>query len=176
VVATYRTGPETERLVLRAFEPEDAEALFELRTDPEVTRYTGEPPPRSLDEVRREISAYPDFERYGFGRWACVYKPDRRIIGFAGLKFLEEIGEVDLGYRFLPTYWGRGLATEAATASIDFGFRTLGLEYIIGLVMHENTASIRVLEKVGMELEGPFEYFGEEVLRYGRSLAANAAR
>lgn len=167
MVTAHRIGPETERLILRAFAPDDADAMFELNSDVEVMRFTGEPAPASREEVRERIATYPDFERYGFGRWACVYKPDDRIIGFAGLKFLEDVGEVDLGYRFLPAYWGRGLATEASRASLAFGFDTIGLTYVIGLVLRENAASIRVLEKVGMTLEGPFVYMGDEVLRYG---------
>ncbi|MGF1468865.1 MAG: GNAT family N-acetyltransferase [Sandaracinaceae bacterium] len=165
----YRIGPETERLLLRAARVDDAEAMYALNTDPDVMRYTHEPMPASLGEMRARIASYPDFERHGFGRWLCVDKVSGRVIGFAGLKHLSDLGEVDLGYRLLPAYWGRGLATEAARACVEFGFRTLGLESIIGLVLPDNAASRRVLEKVGMRLEGRLRYDGVPCLRYRRA-------
>ncbi len=66
-------------------------------------------------------------------------------IGFAGLKYLEDLDEVDVAYRLLPKYWGKGLATEVALASVRHGFTNLGLKQIIGLAMPENIASVRVL-------------------------------
>jgi RimJ/RimL family protein N-acetyltransferase len=69
--------------------------------------------------------------------------------------------EVDLGYRFLPQYWGRGLATEASVVCLAYGFDVLGLERIIGITMPENLASMRVLEKVGMERQEPILCEGE---------------
>lgn len=91
---------------------------------------------------------------------------DKRLIGFCGLKYLDDLNAVDVGYRFLPEYWGRGLATEACLASVSFGFEVLKLDRIIGLVLPDNVASIRVLEKVGMRLEGEFTYDGYGVLLY----------
>ena len=162
----YRIGPETERLQHRAFTVGDADALFALNSHPEVMRLTGEPLLASLDAARRAIAAYPDFETVGYGRWACVLKETGAIIGFCGLKRLPDLDEVDVGYRFLPKYWGRGLATEACIASLDFGFTTLQLERIIGLVAPENAASIRVLEKAGMKHAGEVVYDGRPALRY----------
>lgn len=162
----YLNGPQTERLILRAFTPDDAATFFLLNSDPEVLRYTGEAPLESEEEARLRIEQYPDFDKHGFGRWACVYRPEMRVIGFAGLKMLEELGEVDLGYRLLTDYWGLGLATEASHACLRFGFETLDLDRIIGLVLPENAASIRVLKKVGMTLEGEIEYWDQRVLQY----------
>ncbi len=163
---SYRTGPETERLQHRAIIIDDAEAFFALNSDPDVMHYTGEPPLQSLDEARNAILTYPDFETVGYGRWACILKASGGFIGFCGLKYLPELDAVDLGYRFFPEYWGRGLATEACRACIEFGFETLKLDQIIGLVLPENAASIRVLEKVGMQLAGEITTEGETALRY----------
>jgi RimJ/RimL family protein N-acetyltransferase len=149
----HRRGPSTERIILRAFEASDAEALFRLNSHPDVMRFTGEPPMTSVDAAREGIERYPDWERYGYGRWACVLRSegeDAAPIGFCGLKFLEDHDEVDVGYRFLPQYWGRGLATEVATASIEFGFSTLGLTEIVAYVLPDNQGSIRVLSKLAM--------------------------
>lgn len=165
-MTSYRIGPETERLVLRAMTVEDADAFFALNSHPEVMRYTGEPPIGSVEESRRAIAEYPDFDTVGFGRWAAVLKESGAMIGFCGLKHLADLDEVDIGFRFLPEYWGQGLATEAALATLGFGFGTIGLERIIGLVMPENGASVRVLEKIGMVEDGEIAYEGVRALRY----------
>ena len=165
-MTVYRTGPETLRLAHRALTVADAEVFFALNSHPGVMRFTGEVPLRSLDEARGAIERYPDFDAVGYGRWGCVLKETGLIIGFCGLKYLPELDEVDLGYRFFPEYWGRGLATEACIASLEFGFRTLGLDRIIALVLPENAASIRVLEKVGMHATETVVDDGRTVLRY----------
>lgn len=162
----YRTGPETVRLQYRAFTVDDAEAVFSLNSHPDVMRYTGEPVLRSLQAARDAIASHKDFDEVGYGRWGCVLKETQAVIGFCGLKFLRDLELVDVGFRFLPEYWGRGLATEACTASLEFGFSTLQLDQVFGLVLPDNAASIRVLEKVGMRLDGEFVYDGLLALRY----------
>lgn len=145
---------------------DDADAFFALNSHPDVMRYTGEPPIASVEEARCAIEQYPDFDTVGFGRWACVLKETRTVIGFCGLKYLPDLDAVDLGYRLLPEYWGMGLATEASHACVRFGFEVLNLERIIGLVLPENTASIRVLEKVGLRLDGDITIDGQRALQY----------
>ncbi len=162
----YRTGPETDRLQHRAFTVDDADAFFALNSNQDVMRFTGEPLLASLGAAKQAIANYADFDEVGYGRWACVLKETQTIIGFCGLKYLSDLDAVDVGYRFLPQYWGRGLASEACVASLDFGFRKLCLDQIIGLVLPDNAASIRVLEKAGMQSEGEFVYDGTPVLRY----------
>ena len=165
----HRRGPTTERLVLRKFEASDAQALYELCSDPEVMRYTGEPLMTSVDEARVGIETHPDWVDPGYGRWGVVLRElgeDSPPSGFCGLKYLPEIDEVDIGYRLRTQYWGRGLATEAARASIEYGFSVLELPRIIGLVLPGNPASIRVLEKLGLERDGDVEYFGEHAQRW----------
>ena len=164
----HRVGPETERLIHRAFVVDDAEAFFALNGDPEVLRHTGESPIASVEDARAAIAAYPDFQTVGYGRWACVSRESGQVIGFCGLKYLDELGVVDVGYRFLPRFWGQGLATEACSASLAYGFDVLGLARIVGLVLPENVASIRVLEKLGMTLEGEIEFAGLRALQYER--------
>ena len=163
---SYRVGPETERIMHRAFTLADCDAFYRLNSHPEVMRFTGEPPLQSIDEAQRAITSYPDFETIGYGRWACVLKDTGAVVGFCGLKFLPELDEVDVGFRFFPEYWGQGIATETSRACIDFGFDVLKLDRILGLVLSENTASIRVLEKCGLVRNGEVEYDGETALRY----------
>ncbi len=163
---SYRTGPQTTRIEHRAFTPEDAEVFYRLNSHPEVMRYTGEPPLQSIDDARKAIINYPDFDTVGYGRWACVLKQSGAVIGFCGLKYLPELDAVDVGFRFFPEYWGKGIGTEVCTACIEFGFETLKLTSIIGLVLPENAASIRVLEKCGMLLDGEVVFDGDHALKY----------
>ncbi len=162
----HKIGPVTERLTLRAMTVDDAEDFFALNSHPEVMRFTGEPLLNSLQEAEAALARYPDFETVGYGRWGCILKAEQRFIGFCGLKYLDDLDAVDVGYRFLPDYWGQGLATEACLASVAYGFDMLKLNRIIGLVLADNTASIRVLEKIGMRLDGEVSYQGHRAMQY----------
>jgi RimJ/RimL family protein N-acetyltransferase len=159
---------ETARLVLRPLTEDDAAAMFALNAIPEVTRYTGDGPYADVEAVRTILRTRPigDYAKHGFGRWACVEKATGELIGFNGLKFLEDLQEVDLGYRLLPRCWGQGLATEGALASINYGFRILQLGRIIALVRPENIRSLRVMEKCGFTFESLLEYHGAPAKRY----------
>ena len=163
---SYTIGPETYRLKHRAFMIDDAEAFYALNSNPDVMRFTAEPMIPSLEDAREAIRNYADFEVVGYGRWACIVKETDTIIGFCGLKYLADLDAVDVGYRLHPQYWGQGFATEACIASLQFGFTTLKLKEIIGLVLPANAASIRVLEKAGMNFEQEFTYDGLQVLKY----------
>lgn len=145
---------------------DDADAFYRLNSHPDVMRYTGEPPLASAAAAREAIEQYRDWEDPGYGRWACVLRGEGTMVGFCGLKRLPERGETDIGYRFHPDYWGRGLATEAARASLRYGFEVLGLETIVALVLPGNAASIRVLEKLAMVRADDVIYFGESVQRW----------
>jgi len=146
---------QTERLILRPFTLDDAEEYFPLVSHPDILRYTGETPVSSLDDARHILFTRPlqDYATYGFGRMACIEKATGKLIGFSGLKFLEDLKEVDVGYRFLPHYWGKGFATESAIALIEDGTREHNIERIIGLVESENNGSINVLKKLGLKFE-----------------------
>ena len=143
---------ETDRLFLREFVEDDAEAFFKLNSDPEVLRFVPDKRLLNVEQARQILVDHPiaDYRKHGFGRGACILKSTGEQIGLAGLKYLEELGEVDIAYRLMPSYWGQGLATEAALACVRYGFSDLGLKRIIGLVMPENIASVRVLEKAGL--------------------------
>ena len=160
---------ETERLFLREITPDDKEALFRLHSDPSVQKYTGEAVVKSIEEIEKAIETRAiHYEKYGFGRWATILKSGQQFVGWAGLAYLPEFDEIDLGYRFLPEYWGLGLATEASQAILTYGFDKLNLSRIIAIAMKENKASIRVMEKVGMEFDkyAPYEPGGEDVVWY----------
>ena len=146
---------ETERLLIRPFTIHDIESAYEMNLDQEVSKYTGDGGVVSKTEMERRIKedVIGDYEKYGFGRLAVVLKEENKFIGFAGLKYLDDLKEVDLGYRFMSKYWGKGFATESAKACIELGFKTLDLNKLIAMVLPENLASIRVLEKLKFSYE-----------------------
>jgi RimJ/RimL family protein N-acetyltransferase len=133
----------------------DAEEFRPLQSHPEVLRYTGETPMESVDQVRQMLRERPirDYAVFGYGRMACIERQSGRLIGFSGLKFLDKLGEVDIGYRFLPEYWGHGYATESAGAVMRHYARELHVKRIIGLVDPANHASAHVLKKLGLAYE-----------------------
>jgi len=159
---------ETDRLLLREFVEDDAESFFKLNNYPEVVRFVPDKPLLNVEQARQTLIDHPiaDYRRYGFGRGACILKSTGEQIGFAGLKYLDELGEVDVAYRLLPAHWGQGLATEVALASVRYGFAALGLKRIIGLVMPKNIASVRVLEKTGLRYSGTVTLWGHTFSRY----------
>ena len=159
---------ETERLILRPFTLNDITPSYEMNLDEEVSRYTGDGGVVSKAEIERRIKEYVlgDYEKYGYGRFAVELKSTGDFIGFAGLKYLDNMDEVDLGYRFMSKYWGRGFATESAKASLKYGFETLGLKRIIAMVLPKNTASSHVLEKLGFVFEKEIIEDGQLAFQY----------
>lgn len=149
---------ETSRLLLRRFTLDDAPAYHPLVSLPEVIRYTGEQAQQSLDEVRQVLLTRPlrDYTVHGFGRMACIERETGRLVGFCGLKYLEDLQEVDIGYRFLPETWGKGYATESCEAVLAQADKAT-LKKVIGLVEPENKASVRVLTKIGLLFERKIE-------------------
>ncbi|MEE9432574.1 MAG: GNAT family N-acetyltransferase [Melioribacteraceae bacterium] len=140
---------ETNRLVLREFENSDAENMFELNSDREVIKYTGDKPFESIKQAKYFLSNYSDYKKNGFGRWAVIEKETNNFIGWCGLKSNED-SFVDIGFRFLRRFWGKGYATESAKACLDYGFQKLNLNEIVGRANKENNQSICVLEKIDM--------------------------
>jgi len=151
---------ETERLLIRRFSIEDIESSYRMNLDPEVSRYTHDGGVVSKSEIERRIieDVMGDYEKHGFGRMAVELKKNGQFIGFTGLKYLEDMDAVDLGFRFMREFWGHGYATESSRASLNYGFTELKLEEILAFVLPRNSGSIRVLEKLG------FEYSTEVVM------------
>ena len=141
---------ESERLILREFTGNDARKMFELNSDPEVIKYTGNVPFESVQEAQAFIKNYKDYEKNGFGRWAVLEKKSKVFLGWCGLKLNEE-KFIDIGFRFFKKYWNKGYATESAKACLKYGFENLNIEEIIGEADKENIASIKVLKKLGMK-------------------------
>jgi ribosomal-protein-alanine N-acetyltransferase len=157
---------ETNRLILREIIPEDAAGFFEMDSDPAVHKYLGNKPVINMGQVRdliRQIrQQYIDND---IGRWAVIEKSTGNFTGWAGLKLMKEqrnnqVNYFDVGYRLIKKYWGKGYATEAALASLAYGFDKLKLEKIIGMADVENRGSRNVLEKAGLKFIEIFDYEG----------------
>lgn len=145
---------ETERLTLREWNEGDAEVMYLLNSDAEVMRYTGDIHFDSVPHALELIQNYTHYATYGYGRWATILKETGEFIGWCGLKYHPDDDVVDLGYRFFKKHWGKGYASEAGRACLDYGFEHLGLERIVAHAMVENTASERVMQKIGMTRVG----------------------
>ena len=140
---------ESERLAYREFDIADAEFFYYLNNDWEVMKYTGDVAFISLEDSRIFLENYNPYVNSGFGRWSVILKETNELIGWCGLKQLDE-NTVDLGYRFPQKYWGKGYGTESSKKSIEIGFEKYNLVEIIGRTAKANKKSIRILEKIGM--------------------------
>ena len=162
-VNEIHTVLETERLILRRLRMDDLEALSALYRDHELRRYFPEGV-LSLEETQRELdwflNGHPVHPELGL--WASIEKETGAFIGRCGLLpwDIEGRHEVEVAYLLDRRYWGRGLATEAARAIIQYGFERLNLERLIALIDPENLASRRVAERIGMGLEKEVEGIG----------------
>lgn len=145
---------ETSRLYLRRFTESDADAslIFELNSDEEVLKYLHEVTLKDNSHAREILlnTILPQYEN-NLGRWAIHLKKGDEFIGWCGLKHRPELKETDLGYRLKKTAWGKGFATEAAAASLRYGFQKLYLPIITGRAHIDNTASLAILQKIGMQ-------------------------
>ena len=158
---------ETDRLLLRTFTESDASLIYDLNCDPHVTRYTHDPV-KDVAHAKEilEKAILPQYALYSHGRWAVHLKLTLEFLGWCGLKYRAELNEIDLGYRFKKEAWGKGFATEAAYASIKYGFEKIGLQRIVGRAEMGNIASWKVLEKCGMTYIGNDEIDNYPVKTY----------
>jgi len=145
---------QTERLRLRHMEPGDAAFMLGLLNDPAWHRYIGDRGIRTLEGARDYIVKGPMemHARLGFGFDVVERKEDGCPIGVCGLAKRDFLDDVDIGYAFLPQYGGQGYAIEAAQGVMAHA-RALGLHRIVATVRPDNSASIRLLEKLGMHVE-----------------------
>jgi ribosomal-protein-alanine N-acetyltransferase len=157
----------TSRLTLRAFTEKDVEPLHRILGKKDMLRYFPYPDPPSRDKVERLIAGQlKHWEAYGYGWWAVEPRSKDSLIGWSGLGFLPDTEEIEVAYLLDRAVWGKGLATEAAQACVGYGFEALELESIVAIVHPENTASQRVIEKLGMSFVDRAQYFGMDCYRY----------
>ncbi|MGH1388142.1 GNAT family N-acetyltransferase [Kordia sp.] len=157
---------ETDRLIIRDIEAYDVEGILALDSDPEVHEFLGKKPIKTIEEAK-EIIDYirGQYVKNGIGRWAIIDKETNDFIGWTGLKYEEEVRKefnyYDLGYRLRRKYWGKGIASETAIASLAYGFEKLDLKEIGGAADVNHSASNKILQKIGMKCIDTFVYDGE---------------
>jgi len=157
----------TDRLIAERFRPEHYDLLCHIHRNPAVMATLGGV--RSDETTRQNLQDYiAHWETHGFGLWLLRDRASGALAGRAGLKWIEVGGamEIELGYTFLPEYWGRGLATEIAQASLEVGFERLGLDNLVCFTLTTNLASKRVMEKVGFVFAREVVHTGEATLLY----------
>jgi len=157
----------TNRLELTPVQFHDIDALHALWTDSEVRKHLWDDeiiPRETVDAV--VTASVGSFAQHQFGQWAIREQGQHAIIGFCGLRHIEGTDIVEILYGFLPAYWGKGYATEAAQAVLEHGFQTAGLSEIVAEMDPPNQASIRVGEKLGMRFVKQYEREGLPTLRY----------
>lgn len=154
---------ETERLLLREFRFTDVKAMFKLDSNPIVHTYLGKKPQTDISESEKKVSdVITQYGERGIGRWVAIEKSSNEIIGWSGLKLNTEetmnghTNFIDIGYRLMPEFWGKGYATESAIAALEYGFKTMHLPIIYGITEIENQASHKVLLKIGLQLVKTF--------------------
>lgn len=146
---------ETDRLLLRQLTTDDAPFILELLNEPSFLQNIGDKGVRSITDARGYLLSGPlaSYEHYGFGLYLVERKESRVALGICGLLKREALADVDLGFAFLPQFWGQGFAVEAAQAVKNYAHQRLGLARIVAITLPSNRGSIRVLETLGMRFE-----------------------
>jgi RimJ/RimL family protein N-acetyltransferase len=156
----------TGRLALRPLSPTDAHHLFELDSDPEVMRYLSGGPGTPLELIEEDILprflGYPERAAWG-GVWAAIDVASGEFAGWFSLRPPDDLSlGPELGYRLKRALWGQGLATEGSLALLEFAFGHADIERVSASTYEFNTASRRVLEKLGMRHVRSYRLEGEE--------------
>jgi RimJ/RimL family protein N-acetyltransferase len=166
---------ETTRLSLRRLVFDDAPFLVGLLNQPSFLANIGDRGVRNVEDAHRYLREGPMamYEKFGFGLWHVGRRSDGVPMGMCGLLRRDILPDADVGYAFLPEFWGQGYAFEAAEATLRQASARFGLRRVIGVVSEGNDGSIRVLEKLGMSFERMVSMRPDEpdVRLYGRSLA-----
>lgn len=158
---------QTSRLVLRPLQTSDAIVLHRIYQSEGVLQYFPNPIPPPLEKVERFIAGQQaHWEQHGYGNWGILLDGEGEIIGWAGLQYLPERNETEVGFLLDRPFWGKGCATEAALASLEFGFSQFNLDHIIALVHPDNLASRRVIEKCGMTYAETLQLWGIQLMRF----------
>jgi len=140
--------------------------MYSLDSDPEVHTYLGNEPIASKIQAEETIRfVRQQYVDHGIGRWAIINKKTDEFVGWTGLKFVtvetnQHINYYDLGYRLIKKYWGQGIASETALVSLEFAFNELNLNEVFASAHVENSASNKILKKVGFKFIEIYDYDG----------------
>ena len=146
---------ETNRLILRELDLEDAAFILELVNEPGWLRFIGDRGIRSLAAAQEYVLRGPMemYARLGFGLWLVEQRDAHAPIGICGLLKREALDDVDVGFAFLGRYQKKGYALEAARATMAYAKATLGVSRLVAVTSPDNEGSRRLLEKLGFRFE-----------------------
>lgn len=147
---------------MRPIQASDLDALVTIWADPEVTRFLpSRGVPIARENAAKSLQSFTlHWQRRGYGIWTILEDTSSHMIGYCGLRYLDELDEVEVLYGLARTYWGRGIITQAVKASITYGFNIANLDRIVAIALPENIASRRVMEKSGLCYEKQICIFG----------------
>jgi RimJ/RimL family protein N-acetyltransferase len=156
---------ETQRLILRDFTLEDVSQLAPILSDPRVMEFSPKGVLSTVETQGKIEEFIALYQNRGFGKWAVIFKATNQLIGYCGiaLERIDGMDEPELGYRLEPAFWGQGLATEAAKPALNYGLGQLQLPYLLGIVEPANTASAKILKKLGLKYDRTTILHGSEV-------------
>jgi RimJ/RimL family protein N-acetyltransferase len=160
---------ETERLVVRRYELDDADQAYAIYSEPDVWRWLGGGSPHvSVEEsrawVERLLKRADEWDP--IGAWAVVRREDNQLLGTVHLLPLEGGPDIEIGYHYGKDFWGHGYASEVARAVIPYGFEVTEEDELVGVVFQQNIASQRVLENAGLKYVGQRHCFGQDMMHY----------
>lgn len=150
-----KTILETERLILCEFSTDDAPFILELTNDESYIRFIGDRGIKTLDDAKNYLLNVPmkSYEKFGFGLYQVKTKGSGTPVGTCGLIKRPELDDVDVGYAFLAKFRGKGYATEAGQAIVEYAKTVVGLKRVVAVALPDNYASVKVLEKLGLRFE-----------------------
>lgn len=162
---------QTERLLLKKLENQDAASLFQITGDPDVMKYWLGGADKDISQAEQRIAAINShLHKYGFGDWGVFLKADVSLIGFAGLHYISDMTEVNIGYAFKKAIWRNGFAFEACQKILDVGFNSLQLAHIVAVIWPENLASQQLMRKCGFSYREHFLWKGSPRVLFERQI------
>ncbi|MCC1485449.1 GNAT family N-acetyltransferase [Winogradskyella immobilis] len=164
---------ETKRLILRHLTHSDVNGMFELDSNPIVHKYLGNNPITTLKEAEKNIrSNIRQHKERGIARWATIEKSSGEFVGWSGLRLNSDLtynnrtNFYDIGYRFIPRYWGKGYATESSIVALDYFFNTMKKDILFGIAETTNIASNKILRRIGLKFINDFKIDGIDAKWY----------
>lgn len=158
---------ETPRLFLRPPREDDLESIYRLGNNPNVMRFINKGKTQTREEAKVDLARRIKSTDDQLGYWIVEEKATGAFVGWLALKDLDQTKHIEIGYRYMEEFWGKGYATEGSLRLLEYAFKDLQLEEVVAVALEENKASIRVMEKLGMRFMRHDHYYNTDVVFYG---------
>jgi len=148
----------SSRLILRQFEERDLDDYADMLADPELVKFIGDGKPKNKEEAWRSMAmVLGHWHLKGFGLWAVEHPETGKLIGRVGLFSPHGWPGIEVGWMLKKSEWGKGYAIECANYSVIYAFKELGLDQVVSLIHPDNTSSIKLAKRLGMNCQGEFD-------------------